>query len=96
MEDFIDFSFAGAKLATRHNVTASLIVHGLSMGYNISQIGYYSYQVAAYQAAMSNGYMPVSVDELNRYKRELVKHSFQCFLDVAGFVLLGLAAGKRR
>lgn len=46
MNEGIDIAFGAAKLAAKDNRTASIVVHGLSAGYNAGQIGYYRYRLA--------------------------------------------------
>lgn len=68
MYEGIDMAFAGAKIASQNNVSTSLIVHGLSAGYNIGQMAHYRYMIAEYQMAMNNGYISMSLNELEQYK----------------------------
>lgn len=41
MNEHIDLSFAGAKMAARNNEVASTALHGISAMYNIAQMSRY-------------------------------------------------------
>lgn len=96
MNECVDLLFAGAKVASRNNLSASLIVHSMSAGYNIGQMAYYRYLMAEYQMAMNNGYALGCMDELRQYKRELMKHTVLSVIDVLSLFCIGIAGLKRR
>lgn len=96
MNECVDLLFAGAKVASRNNLSASLIVHGMSTGYNLGQMVYYRYLIAEYQMAMNNGYVSGTMDELGQYKRELMKHTVLSVIDVVSLFCIGIAGLKRR
>ena len=96
MKEINDIAFAGAKLATMNNEMASVIVHGVSAGYNIWQMTYYRSLLAEYQWAMNNGYIPASMDVLRQYKRELTKHTVFAFIDVMGLICIGIAGLSKK
>ncbi|MBR5399906.1 MAG: hypothetical protein IK103_08975 [Bacteroidales bacterium] len=96
MNEVIDVAFAGAKIASRNNVSTSLIVHGLSAGYNIGQIAHYRYMIAEYQMAVSNGNISAYLKELEQYKRELTKHTVLSIIDVVSLFCIGFNGLNRK
>lgn len=95
MNEKIDMAFVGAKIASRNNVTADLIVHSLSAGYNIAQMAHYRYLIAENQMALNNGFVSTSLNGLEQYKRELAKHAFLSVIDVVSLICKSIAGLKR-
>ena len=94
MNEAIDITFMGAKLATSNNKPASVAVHGVSAFYNIAQIARYGYLCAEQQYATSNGYIVYDADLARRYRMEQVKHTVLAAADIV--MLLTIAFTDRQ
>lgn len=91
MNEGIDIAFGAAKMAAKDNRTASIVVHGLSAGYNAGQIGYYRYRLAECQMVMCYGGSIVSSQEMKQYRWELGKHILLGLADVVSLFVIGLS-----
>ena len=96
MNEGIDISFMGAKVAASKNQAASVAVHTLSASYNIAQIAHYRALCAGLQnAQLSNG-VQVNVEAMNQYRNELTKHTILAACDTISLILIGLAGINSR
>lgn len=88
MNEHIDIAFAGAKVAAKDDPRASVAVHGVSLGYNIAQIGLYRYACGAAMANQRMG-MQVNPEQIQQYRRESIKHTVLAGLDILSLFFMG-------
>ena len=105
MNEHIDILLTTAKFASRDNQWASLATHTLSMGYNISMVGYYGYQLGSLNAMNQVSVQgqcvvpnPATIEQIQRLKQERNKYCVLCLLDVIGLILNAVDSfqGSRR
>ena len=84
MNENIDILLTTAKVASRNNPWAHLATHTLSMGYNVSMIWYYQYQLGL-ATAMGPGY--VTQEQIHSIRQECVKHTVLGLIDGLGLLV---------
>ena len=90
MNEFIDISFAGAKIAARNNEVASTTIHGMSAFYNIGQMARYRVAFFQEQQAYANGVSGASAYNMEQYRREMWKHSVLTGIDLISLFIKGV------
>lgn len=97
MNESIDIILTTAKVASRNNSCAHLATHSISMEYNLSMVGYYSYQlemlyamnrVTSYGANLALSY--AAAEQVQRLKQERIKHIVLGTLDGLGMILYAI------
>lgn len=88
MNEHIDIAFAGAKVAAKDDPRASVAVHGMSLGYNIAQMGLYRYAYCEALASQRMG-MQVNTEQIQLYRREAIKHTVLAGLDILSLFFMG-------
>lgn len=96
MNEGIDIALTGAKIAAGKNQAASVAVHALSASYNIAQMIRYRALCAELSYAQLPGGIQGSVDTLEQYRRELMKHTILTGLDVLSLLMIGVTVLKKR
>lgn len=89
MNEHIDLTFAGAKIATRNNEVASTAIHGLSAMYNVGQMARYRVLYFQEQNAYMNGGPGASAILIEQYRREMWKHTVLASIDILSLFLKG-------
>ena len=92
MNEHIDLTFAGAKIAARNDEVASTVVHGLSAFYNIGQMARYRTMYCRGQYANMNGDYSVSTSLNEQYRREMWKRTVLAGLDLVSIFLISCSA----
>ena len=87
MNENIDILLTTAKVASQNNPWAHLATHTLSMGYNVSMIWHYQYQLGL-ATAMGPGYM--SQEQIHRIRQECVKHTVLGLVDGLGLLVTAI------
>ena len=85
MNEHIDIILTSAKQATRNSPVAHLSTHAVSMGYNVSMLWYYNYQLA-----MAPEYM--TAEQIQAMKQERIKHTVLLSLECLGLIAAGICA----
>ena len=97
MNEHIDILLTTSKLASQNNPWAHLATHSISMGYNLSMVGYYSYQLemlyamswdTSYGANLALSY--AAAEQVQRLKWERIKHIVLGSLDGLGLILYAI------
>ena len=96
MNEMIDIAFTGAKVMTWKNKPASIVVHGLSVAYNIGQMTWYRMQYLNQMSALANGGTVYDINRLNGYKQEMYKHAFLTGLDCLVLFLTAMSGMKEQ
>ena len=94
MNEHIDLTFVGAKMATHDNEAASIAVHGMSAFYNIGQMARYRVLYFQEQYANMNGGPGASATHMEQYRREMCKHTVLASLDILSLFIKGLSGMK--
>jgi hypothetical protein len=84
MNEHIDILLTTAKVASRNNQWASLATHTISMGYNVSMLWHYQYELGL-ASAMGPSFM--TAEQIQRLKQERLKHTVLGLLDGMGVFL---------
>lgn len=82
MNEHIDLTFAGAKIAARNNEIASTAIHGVSAMYNIGQMARYRVMYFQEQNAYMSGGPNASCIFMEQYRREMWKHTVLTGIDM--------------
>ena len=97
MNESIDIILTSAKIASQNNSWAHLATHSISMGYNLSMVGYYSYQLemlyamnrdTSYGASLALNY--AAAEQVQRLKQARIKHIVLGTLDGLGLILYAI------
>ena len=91
MNEHIDLTFAGAKIATRNNEIASTAVHGVSAMYNIGQMARYRVMYFQEQNAYLSGDPGASCLFKEQYRREMWKHTVLANIDILSLFIKGIS-----
>ena len=91
MNELIDLTFAGAKIAARNNEVASTAIHGVSAFYNIGQMARYRVLFFQQQYAYINGGSHTSSSLSEQYRREMLKHTVLASIDVLNLFIKGIS-----
>lgn len=91
MNEHIDLSFAGAKIAARNNEVASTALHGISAMYNIAQMSRYRVMYIQEQFAYMNGGVGASNIRMDSYRREMWKHTVLAIIDILSLFIKGFS-----
>lgn len=94
MNEHIDLTFAGAKIAAGNDEVASTVVHGMSAFYNIGQMARYRTMYYQGQYAYINGDYSVSTSLNEQYRREMWKHTVAAGIGILA-ILLVASSGMR-
>ena len=89
MNEHIDLTFAGAKMAARNNEVASTAITGLSAMYNVGQMARFRVMYFQEQQAYLNGGYGVSTVLMEQYRREMWKHTFLAGIDILSLFVKG-------
>lgn len=97
MNEHIDLTFAGAKIAARNDEVASTAIHGVSAMYNIGQMARCRFMYFQEQNAYVSGYPNASFLSLEQYRREMWKHTVLANIDILSLLIngySGMRAGR--
>lgn len=83
MNEDKDILFASAKLASLNNPWASIATHAVSSAYNAAMIGKYRYELSLAMAGVAS----YSVEQVQSFRRDLIKHSVLEAMDALGLFL---------
>ena len=89
MNGHIDVLLTTAKMASRNNPVAHLTAQTVSMGYNVSRLWYYNYQLGMAQA-MGPGDMPL--EQVQAMKQDRIKHTILLSLECIGLIAAGICS----
>ena len=89
MNKHIDIILTTSKLATRNNPWAHLTTQTVSMGYNVSMLWYYNYQLGMAQV-MGPGYLPA--EQIQAMKQDRIKHTALLLMESVGLLAAGICA----
>ena len=92
MNEHIDLTFAGAKIAASNNEAASTAIHGLSAFYNIGQMARNRVMYFQERYAYLNGETGASATFMDR--REMWKHTVLAGIDILSLYIKGFS-GRR-
>lgn len=84
MNENVDILLTTAKVASRNNPWAHLATHTLSMGYNVSMIWHYQYQLGLVNA-MGPGYL--TQEQIYSIRQECIKHTVLGLIDGLGLLV---------
>lgn len=87
MNEHIDILFAAANLATRNDPWAHLATQTMSMGYNVSMLWHYNYQLGMANAIP--GYLPA--EQIRTYRQERIKHTVLLSVVSVGLIIGSIA-----
>jgi len=93
MNEHIDVLLTTAKVASRNNPWVHLATPTISMGYNVSMLWHYNYQLAMAQA-MGPGYMPAN--QIQAMKQDRIKYTVLLALECAGLIVAGVCSLQER
>ena len=93
MNESIDILLSSAKIASRNNPCAHLVTNAISMGYNVSMLWHYNYQLAMAQA-MGPGYLPA--EQIQAMKLDRIKHTVLLSFECIGLMAAGICALQDR
>ena len=86
MNEHIDLTFAGAKIAARNNEIASTAIHCVSAMYNSGQMARYRFMYFQEQNAHLSGCTDASCIFMEQYRREMWKHTVLAGIDILSFI----------
>lgn len=87
MNEHIDLTFAGAKIAARNDEVASTAIHGVLAMYNIGQMARYRVMYFQEQNAYMSGGADASCIYMEQYLREMWKHTVLAGIDILSFII---------
>lgn len=91
MNEYIDMTFAAAKMAAHDNEVASTAIHGLSAMYNVGQMARYRVSYYQEQYANLNGRPDASAILMEQYRREMLKHTVLASIDILSLFIKGFS-----
>ena len=97
MNEHIDLTIAGAKIAARDNEAVSTAIHGISAMYNVGQMARYRVMYFQEQYAYMSGGPMASTILLEQYRREMWKHTVLASIDILSLfikVFSGMRASR--
>ena len=89
MNEYIDLTFAGAKIAACNNEAASIAIHGVSAMYNVGQMARYRAMYFQEQYAHMNGGPVASAIRIEQCRREMWKHTILASIDMISLIIMG-------
>jgi hypothetical protein len=89
MNEHIDLTFTGAKIAAYNNEAASTAIHGLSTMYNVGQMARFRSMYFQEQYAYLNGSPGASSTLMEQYRREMWKHTVLASIDILTLLIKG-------
>ena len=89
MNEHIDILFTTAKYATRNDPWAHFTTQAFSMGYNMSALWHYNYQLAM---AQTMGPGSISAEQIQTMKQERIKHTILLGIESLCLIAAGICA----
>lgn len=95
MNEHIDLTFAGAKIAARNNEVASTVIHGVSAFYNIVQMARFRVLYCQGRSAYESGDSVVSASFTEQYRREMWKHTVLAGIDILSLFIISFSEMRK-